>query len=71
MAVPVTTGTRFKPGTPVAFFQAAPRRAIMNSDLFAYDASRDGQRFLINTPVKQGETTTMSVILNWSANLNK
>ena len=31
----------------------------------------DGQRFLINTPVKQTETAPMSVILNWPAKLTK
>ena len=39
--------------------------------LFVYDVTRDGQRFLINTPVKQGETAPMSVVLNWTAKLNK
>lgn len=71
MAVAITSGATFDPGAPIALFQATPRQAVMNSDLFVYDASRDGQRFLINTPVKQGEATPMSVVLNWPAKLNK
>ena len=41
-----------------------------NTDLFVYDVSRGGQRFLIFTQVKQAETEPMSVVLNWPAKLN-
>ena len=71
MAVPVTTGAKFDPGTPIALFQATPRQPVTNADLFVYDVSRDGQRFLINTQVKQAESAPMSIILNWPAKLNK
>jgi eukaryotic-like serine/threonine-protein kinase len=71
MATPVTTGANFDAGTPVALFQATPRPPVLVYDLFVYDVSRDGQRFLINTPVKQAETAPMSVVLNWPAKLNK
>ena len=70
MAVPVTTGANFDSGTPVALFQATPRQPIPIYDLFVYDVSRDGQRFLIVTPVKE-ETAPMSVVLNWPAKLKK
>jgi len=33
--------------------------------------SRDGQRFLINTVVKEAATSPMSVVLNWPARVNK
>jgi eukaryotic-like serine/threonine-protein kinase len=71
MAVPVTTGANFEARTPVALFQAAPRQPIPIFDLFVYDVSRDGQRFLINTQVKQAESAPMSIVLNWTAKLNK
>jgi len=71
MAVPVSTGEKFDSGTPAPLFQATPRQPITNAELFVYDVSRDGQRFLINTPVKQSEATPMSVILNWPAKLGK
>jgi hypothetical protein len=71
MAVPVTTGVNFEARTPVALFQAAPRQPIPIFDLFAYDVSRDGQRFLINTQVKQAESAPMSIVMNWMAKLNK
>ncbi len=71
MAVPVTTGANFDSGTPMALFQATPRQPIPIYDLFVYDVSRDGQRFLIITPVKEAEITPMSVVLNWPAKLTK
>ena len=51
--------------------QAAAQQQVSSNDTTAYDVSRDGQRFLINTPVKQGVTQPMSVVLNWTAKLNK
>ena len=71
MAAPVTSGANFDAGVPIALFQATPRQPVSLQDLFVYDVSRDGQRFLINTPVKQAETAPMSLILNWAAKLNK
>ena len=71
MAAPVTTGANFDAGTPVALFQATPREPVPLYDLFAYDVTRDGQRFLILTQLKQAETAPMSIVLNWTAKLNK
>ena len=71
MAAPVTTGANFDASTPVALFQATPRQPVPIYDLFVYDVSRDGQRFLINTEVKQAETTPMSIVLNWAGKMNK
>jgi Tol biopolymer transport system component len=71
MAVPVTTGANFDAGPPVVLFQATPRLPVSVNDQFSYDVSRDGQRFLILTQVKQGETTPMTVVLNWAAMMNK
>jgi len=71
MAAQVTTGATFDAGTPVALFQTNPRQPISNNDQFVYDVSRDGQRFLINTPIKQAETQPMSIVLNWPAKLKK
>jgi Tol biopolymer transport system component len=71
MAAPVTTGANFDAGTPVTLFQSTPRQPVLVYDLFVYDVSRDGQRFLINTQVKQADSAPMSVILNWPAKLDK
>jgi Tol biopolymer transport system component len=71
MAVPVTIGANFNAGMPVALFQTIPRQPVATTDIFVYDVSRDGQRFLINTPVKQGDTAPMTVVLNWTTNFSK
>jgi len=71
MAAPVTMGANFDAGVPAALFQATPRQPVSTNDQFAYDVSRDGQRFLIITQVKQTETAPMSIILNWTAKLKK
>jgi eukaryotic-like serine/threonine-protein kinase len=74
MSVPVTTGVNFDAGASAVLFQATPGQPVALYDLFVYDVTRDGQRFLIITPVKQAETQTgtqpMSVVLNWTAKLN-
>jgi hypothetical protein len=71
MAAPVSTGPNFDSGQPVALFQITPRQPVPFNDLFVYDVSRDGQRFLINTVVKEAATSPMSVVLNWPARVNK
>jgi len=71
MAAPVTTGANFDASTPVALFQVTPRQPVPIYDLFVYDVSRDGQRFLINTELKQAGSAPMSIVLNWTAKLNK
>ena len=70
MATPVTIGANFDVGSPVALFQANPREMVATSERFAYDVSKDGQRFLINTQLKSA-LTPMSVVMDWTASLNK
>jgi eukaryotic-like serine/threonine-protein kinase len=70
MAVPVTEAT-FNSGAPVALFQASQRALVATSEQVEYDVSQDGQRFLINTSVRNGEIQPMSVVLNWDAELKK
>ena len=64
-------GAHFDAGPPVVLFQGTPRQPVLVYDLFVHDVSRDGQRFLINTQVKQGDGAPMSVIQNWPAKLDK
>jgi Tol biopolymer transport system component len=71
MAAPVKEGANFNPGAPTVLFQANQRTPVATSDQVAYDVSQDGQRFLINTHVKNGDIQPMSVVLNWDAELKK
>jgi len=71
MSVLITTGVNFDAGAPVALFQANPRELVATSEYMAYDVSKDGQRFLINTQVRNAEMQPMTVILNWDTELKK
>ncbi len=71
MAVLVTAGANLDAGAPVILFQANPRERLATSELVTYDVTKDGQRFLINSQMKNPETQPMSVILNWGAELKK
>ncbi len=67
MAAPIhATGSTLEPGTPVALFQT--RMVGGGSELsqgYQYDVSRDG-RFLINVTADEGNTSPITVILNWA-----
>jgi len=71
MAVPVSGGANFDAGVPAALFQAHAREFFATSEQVSYDVTKDGQRFLINTQVKNVDTHPMSVILNWDADMKK
>jgi len=71
MAVPVNVGANFDAGAPAALFQAHARELVATSEQVSYDVTKDGQRFLINTQVKNADTHPMSVVLNWDAEMKK
>jgi Tol biopolymer transport system component len=71
MAAPVQTGAGFDVGTPVALFQASAREIAANSEQAMYDVDQTGQRFLINTSVKNGTTQPLSIVLNWNAGVKQ
>jgi len=71
MAVDVKTTSGFEAGSPVALFQTHPRQPISAMDFFTYDVTADGQKFLVNTKVDTVNSAPLSVILNWSTDLEK
>jgi Tol biopolymer transport system component len=71
MAVDVKPGSGFEAGSPIPLFLAHPRQAISAMDFFAYDVTSDGQRFLVNTRVDTSNSAPLSVILNWSTEMEK
>jgi Tol biopolymer transport system component len=71
MAAPVTLGGGFEAGSPVALFQTHRRQSISSQDIFSYDVSSDGQRFLIATKVDEGNPAPLSVLLNWASEMEK
>ncbi len=77
MAVAVTTGlpavvgASFEAGTPVALFQTHRRQPVSALDVFSYDVSGDGQKFLILTKVDEANAAPLSVLLNWASEMEK
>jgi hypothetical protein len=63
VAVPVNGGANFNPGAPTALFQANPRQPVATSEHVTYDVTQEGQRFLINTYVKNGEVQPMTRLM--------
>ena len=71
MAVPVSTGTSFESGSPLALFQTHRRQPISSQDILSYDVSADGQKFLIATRVDESAVAPLSVLLNWTSAIEK
>ena len=64
-------GDTFEVGTPQALFEA--RGAALPGGLggAAFDATADGQRFLIGVPMQEATFLPITVVLNWTAGLKK
>ena len=71
MAAEVKTTVGFEAGSPSALFRTHPRQPISAMDFFSYDVTADGQRFLVNTKLDTSYSAPLSVILNWSAEIDK
>jgi Tol biopolymer transport system component len=63
-AVPVSTIGTFSSGSSVALFQLHGRAPISSTDIFSYDVTKDGKRFLVNRYVKPERMTPLTVVLN-------
>ena len=59
----------FQPGIPRVLFETPiiAGRATRNQ----YVVTADGQRFLIASAAKQGPTSPITVVMNWTADLKK
>jgi hypothetical protein len=62
--VAVTAEGTFSTGTPRPLFQIHPRAPISSTDLFTYDVTADGKRFLVNQYVKPEEPLPLNIILH-------
>jgi eukaryotic-like serine/threonine-protein kinase len=70
MAAPVKTGSNFETGNPVKLFQTHTSQPLSTQDVFFYDVTRDGRRFLINTRVDEPNAAPLSIILNWASEMD-
>ncbi len=66
MAVPVNAGKTFEAGVPKPLFQT--RTPSVGS---IYDVSADGQRFLVNTSLGDETSAPITLVLNWTSDLNR
>ena len=71
MAVEVKEDPTFEASAARPLFQTRRREPISLTDLFSYDVSADGQRFLVNTDVGEVTSPPLTVVLNWTAELRK
>jgi serine/threonine protein kinase len=66
-AVGLKLGPTFQAGVPRALFQTR----VTGSSRDHYAVTRDGQRFLVNTLVKEAGSEPLTVVLNWTAELRR
>ena len=71
MSVPVEAVATFSSGTPVQLFQVRGRAPISSTDLFTYDVSKDGQRFLVNQYMKPEHIEPLTIVQHALADLPK
>ena len=70
-AVPVNSEGAFSTGNPTPLFHSQLRAQVSSTDLFNYDVSKDGQRFLVNRYAKPQQISPLHVVLNATAELRK
>ena len=61
---PVNPRGTFSTGTPTPLFQFHGRSVISSTDVFSYDVTKDGKRFLVNRYVKPERITPLTIVLN-------
>jgi hypothetical protein len=72
MAVDVTTNpTTLVVSPPKALFATRIKWMEIQAGARHYAAARDGQRFLINSATDEARSVPVTIVLNWSAALNK
>ncbi len=69
MAAAVRVSPTFDAESPKRLFAFRRREPVATMDLFSYDVSPDGQRFLVNTDAGDATTTPLTVALDWAAGL--
>jgi len=68
MSVGVKPGNAFEAQPPRVLFQSHTPDAIAFEDLYSYDVSPDGQRFLVRTEA-ESNASPISIMLNWPSKL--
>jgi eukaryotic-like serine/threonine-protein kinase len=66
VSVAVNSEGTLATGTPTRLFRAHARPSVSSSDVFNYDVTPDGKRFLVDRYIKPAETPPLSIILHAS-----
>jgi len=70
--VPVVTGEgTFSAGNSTPLFRTQLRATVSSTDMFSYDVTKDGQRFLVNRYAKSPESSPPHIVLNATAGSTK
>jgi hypothetical protein len=69
MSVAVRVGSTLQFSEPVALFQTRAREPLSAEEAFTYDVSPDGRNFLINMTPEQVSAPPVSIVLNWTSEL--
>lgn len=69
MAVTMAGSERLEPGIPRRLFQTTITNPVLSIDL--YDASADGQRFVVLSPSQDSRQTPITVVVNWTGTLTR
>ena len=64
IAVPITVEGSLSTGKPEPLFTINTRPLLSSTDLFMYDVSPDGERFLVNRYQKPAQIPPLNIILN-------
>ncbi len=71
MAVSVNSEGTFSTGNPTPLFHSQLRAQVSSTDLFNYDVTKDGQRFLVNRYAKPAQVAPLNVVLNATTEIRK
>ena len=71
MAVAIAAGGSFEPGSAAALFATHIPTGSLTGDRNHFVVSSDGQRFLLNNLVNEGNTQPVTLVLNWAAELKR
>jgi hypothetical protein len=60
----VALGDTFSSENPAPLFRSQIRAPVSSTDLFSYDVTKDGRRFLVNRYARAAEVPPVHIILN-------
>ena len=69
MSVAVTSAGGLSTGPPTPLFQIHARAPVSSTDIFSYDVTADGRRFLVNQYVKPAQVPPLNIVLNATAGM--